>query len=206
MRRKEKEIIKKTYFIIFDETCGTTRIGIILGGHFENGPERKKRGGKKKERKKKKKKTKKKNKKEEENKKENTPRDFFYLPNPYLFFPHFFTHKNTYFFSNFVFYYHPKNKLAKILEVLPRHLLFLFFCFVFVLFLFCFCFVLFCFCFVFVLFCFCFVFVLFLFCFCKRFTLVCFWMVYIQRHFHVGISKKKKREKKFLYFCEGGSL
>ena len=107
MRRKEKEIIIKTYFIISDETCETTF------GHFENGPERKKRGGKKKERKK--------------NKKENTPRDFFYLPNPYLFFSHFFTHKNTYFPSNFVFYYHPKNKLAKILEVLPRHPFFFFF-------------------------------------------------------------------------------
>ena len=107
---------------MFDETCDTT----ILG-HFENGPERKKRGEKKKKEKKQKKKTKKKNKKEEEqNKKENKPtsRDFFYLPNPYLFFPHFFTHKNTYFFSNFVFYHHPKNKLAKILEVLPRHLFF----------------------------------------------------------------------------------
>ena len=88
----------------------------------------KKGGEKKKKERKKKKKKKKKNKKEEEeqNKKENkpTPRDFFYLPTPYLFFPHFFTHKNTYFPYNFVFYYHPKNKLAKILEVLPRHLFF----------------------------------------------------------------------------------
>ena len=36
-------------------------------------------------------------------------------------FSHFFTQKNTCFPHNFVFYYHPKNKLAKILEVLPHH-------------------------------------------------------------------------------------
>ena len=105
---------------MFDETYGTTL------GHFENGPEYKMGKKKRKKKKKKKTKTKKKNKKRRRTKQKRKPtqRDFFYFPNPYLFIPHFFTHKNTYFPYNFIFYYHPKNKLAKILEVLPRHLFF----------------------------------------------------------------------------------
>ena len=89
MRRKEKEIIKKTYFPVSMkvETCGTT-----LGHrHFKKMVQRKT----------KKKKQKRKTTKQKENKQ--TSLDFFYFPNPYLFFPHFFKSKNAPFPHNFLF-------------------------------------------------------------------------------------------------------